>query len=85
MRKCVCLPPHTRTHTLAVTHTHTHSFRLLFTLQKYCFTPVPLSQHWIAKCQEEKQCPNAPNVTIDARAIRKFSGMLKRMQMHTMP
>lgn len=32
-----------------------------------------------------KQCPNAPNATIDARAIRKFSGMLKRMQMHTMP
>lgn len=37
------------------------------------------------KMSGEKQCPNAPNATIDARAIRKFSGMLKRMQMHTMP
>lgn len=61
------------------------TFRLLFTLHKYCFLLVLTLAALDCKMSGEKQCPNAPNATIDARAIRKISGMLKRMQMQTMP
>lgn len=53
---------------------------------KYCFIlfqSVPLSPHRTAKCQEKNNVQALSKK--DARAIRKFSGMLKRMHMHTMP
>lgn len=53
---------------------------------KYCFIlfqSVLLSLRRIAKCQENNNVQALSKK--DARAIRKFSGMLKRMHMHTMP
>lgn len=53
---------------------------------KYCFIlfqSVAHSPHRIAKCQEKNNVQALSKK--DARAIRKFSGMLKRMHMHTMP
>ena len=41
------------------------------------------SPHSTAKCQEKNNVQALSKK--DARAIRKFSGMLKRMHMHTMP
>lgn len=66
------------------------SFHLLFTVWVLCkvlFYTVSISTTLSTqdcKMSGEKQCPSALS-TKDARAIRKFSGMLKRMHMHTMP
>lgn len=65
------------------------SFHLLFTVKVLCkvlfyiISTVPLSPHRIAKCQEKNNVQALSKK--DARAIRKISGMLKRMHMHTMP
>lgn len=80
MEMCLFFTPDPLFHT----HTHTHFLPPVYFAEVLFHTGSTLAA---LDCEMSggKQCPNAPNATIDARAIRKFSGMLKRMQMHTMP
>lgn len=80
MWKCVCFSPPIP----LSAHKHTHFLPPVYFAEVLFHTGSTLAA---LDCEMSggKQCPNAPNATIDARAIRKFSGMLKRMQMHTMP